>query len=228
MLVWFILAALGALVLWFGIEKSRRRSHPVTGGIDRSITLPHRREFELYSNSFSHCSRKTRLAMEELGLDYQYHAIDLIETGWYQTISPEYLKINPSGLLPTLVHNGHPVHESDDILAYAQLAVGRDAPKLVPEDAGLQDQMNQWLDFCSISSGDPMGEMPSKAGACVPGLTLPLFVTAIPYIPLRKILIGFLFHPDKKRPAFFTASKLLGLKRMMAKYKKYKRGGESI
>jgi len=215
-LVWLASVALVALTLWFGIEKTRRHSHSVAGGIDTSVNLPHECEFELYSNSFSHCSRKTRLVMDELGLEYRYHSIDLIETGWYQTISPEYLKVNPAGLLPTLVHNGHPVYESDYILTYAVQATGSGSPKLAPNNPALLDEMNRWLDFCSISSGDPMGEMAAKAGACIPGLTLPLFVTAIPYIPLRNILIGFLFHSDKKRPAFFSAAKLLGVERMMS------------
>ncbi|GAB5489738.1 MAG: hypothetical protein Pars2KO_33080 [Parasphingorhabdus sp.] len=204
-----------ALLIWFLVERIRRRTHPVVGGIDRTKNLPHHQEVELYSNSFSHCSRKSRLVMAELDLSYRHHAIELIETGWYQTISPAYLKINPAGLVPTLVHQGHPVYESDDILAYAQSLAGHDAPQLVPEEAKQKRQMEQWLDFCAIVSDDPMGAMKSSAGSCIPGLTLPLFFTAIRYTPLRKILVGFLFHPDKKRPAMFTAAKLLGPQRMM-------------
>jgi len=216
MALWIIILSVAVFFAWFVIEKSRRRSHPVTGGLDTSKTIEHQEKFELYANSFSHCSRKTCLTLEELGIDYIYHPIDLIETGWYQTISPAYLRINPAGLLPTLVHDGHPVYESDDILAYAAKAAGTHAPQLVPGDEALRNEMNHWLDFCSISSGDPLGEMATKAGACIPGLTMPLFVTAIPFIPLRKILVGFLFHPDKKRPAFFTAAKLFGLQKMMS------------
>ncbi|MEM6485543.1 MAG: glutathione S-transferase family protein [Pseudomonadota bacterium] len=200
---------------WFLLEKRRRRTHPVKGGIDRSITLTHTHEVELYSNSFSHCSRKTRLVLAELGINTKHHSIELIETGWYQTISAEYLKINPSGLVPTLVHEGHPIFESDDILAYAQSIAAIDAPQLVPEDPELRTRMHEWLSFCAISSEGPMDGMAERAGACIPGLSLPMFVSCIQYVPLRKILIGFLFHPDKKRPALFTASKLLGLRRMM-------------
>jgi glutathione S-transferase len=216
MTIWLTLIAFVVGVVWFLYEKSRRRSHPVSGGVDRSQTLPHQAPFELYSNSFSHCSRKTRLAMDELKIDYQYHPIDLIETGWYQTISPQYLKVNPSGLLPTLVHEGHPVYESDDILSYAQSAAGTDAPKLVPQDPGLKATMDKWLAFCAIESGNPMGSMASKAGACIPGLTMPLFITAIRYIPLQRIMVGFLFHSDKQRPAFFSAAKFLGLRTLMS------------
>ena len=118
--------------------------------------------------------------------------------------------------MPVLLHEGHPIYESDDILAYAQSIAGADAPQLIPSDESLKSQMNEWLDFCAISSGDALGAMKTKAGSCVPGLTLPLFVTSIRYIPLHKILVGFLYHFDKKRPALFTLSKLLGLHRTMS------------
>ena len=202
---YILIGLIGLGLAWFIVEKRRRRTHPVQGGIDRSISLPHAAPLELYSNSFSHCSRKCRLVLAELGLAAKHHSIDLIETGWYQTISPAYLKINPSGLVPTLVHDGHPVFESDDILAYAAELAGSDAPSLIPDAPELQSRMQGWLDFCTISSADAMAGMEAKAGSCVPGLTLPMFVSTIQYVPLRNILVGFLFHFDKKRPALFTA-----------------------
>lgn len=210
----FFLVLVVSFLLWFVIEKRRRKIHPVSGGIDRSISLPFTNNVELYSNSFSHCSRKVRLVFAELGITVKHHHIDLIETGWYQTISPAYLKVNPSGLVPTLLHEGHPVYESDDILAYAQTIASLEAPQLVPEDPALLTHMQKWLEFCSISSDDALAGMEAKAGACIPGLTLPMFVAAIRYIPLSNILIGFLFHFDKKRPTLFTASKIFGLRRI--------------
>jgi len=211
------LSALAALLLiWFLIEKSRRRTHPVTGGLQANITLPHTDEFELYANAFSHCSRKTRLVMAEAGVPYKYHQIDLIETGKYETIGAQYLKVNPSGLVPTLVHNGHPIYESDDILTYVADHAAPDAASLVPTDPAERAEMDRWLESGIISSDDPMADMKSRAGSCIPGLTFPVFVTAIRYIPLRRILVGFLFHPDKKRPAFFTASRLFGLQTMLS------------
>ena len=213
---YIVIGLIGLGLIWFVVEKQRRRTHPVQGGIDRTMSLPHIEPLELYSNSFSHCSRKCRLVLAELGLEAKHHSIDLIETGWYQTISPEYLKINPSGLVPTLLHNGHPVFESDDILAYATDLAGPDAPSLIPDSHELRSRMQDWLDFCAISSADAMAGIETKAGACIPGLTLPMFVSTIQYVPLHNILVGFLFHFDKKRPALFTASKLLGLRRMMA------------
>ncbi len=212
-MIWF----LGVLVLgviWYVLEARRRKSHPVTGGLHNETTLDHSAAVEVYSNSFSHCSRKVRLVMAELNIEHKHHHIDLIETGWYQTISPAYLKVNPSGLVPTLVHNGHPVFESDDILKYATTLADACAVDLEPEH--LQTEIQKWLDFCTISSDNPMGGMKDHAGACIPGLTLPLFVTSIRYIPLHRILVGFLFHADRKRPLFFTAAKLLGLERTLS------------
>ncbi len=210
------LAIAAILLVWFIVEKLRRKTHPMSGGIHNDINLPHTQELELYSNSFSHCSRKARLVMAELGINYKHHHVDLIETGWYQTISSAYLKVNPAGLVPVFLHNGHPIYESDDILKYAQEVAGPDAPDLVPDDKELETKMHEWLSYLSISSDDPLAQMGEKAGACIPGLTVPLFVTTIQYIPLRKILVGFLFHSDKKRPAFFSASKLLGHKKILS------------
>lgn len=209
-------ALAGFLLIWFLIEKSRRRTHPVAGGLQENITLPHTDEFELYANAFSHCSRKTRLVMAEAGVPYKYHQIDLIETGKYETIGAEYLKVNPSGLVPTLVHNGHPIYESDDILTYVADHAAPGAASLVPTDPGERTEMDRWLESGVISSDDPMANMQTHAGSCIPGLTFPVFITAIRYIPLRRILVGFLFHPDKKRPAFFSASRLFGLRTMLS------------
>ncbi|MFI4938784.1 MAG: glutathione S-transferase family protein [Burkholderiales bacterium] len=204
-----------ALAAWFAWESRRRRTHPVTGGLHPDITLPFQQEFELYGNPFSHCSRKTRIVFAELGIAYQHHNIDLIETGSYQTISPAYLKINPAGLVPCLLHHGHPVYESDEILRYAAAQTGPQAARLVPDDPAARASMQRWIDYASLSSANPMGARATSAGGCVPGLTMPIFMTAIAYIPLRRILVGFLFHPDKKRPLFFCTARILGIRRML-------------
>ena len=208
--IYFVFPALAALLsFWFFFERRKRKTAQVQGGLDRSVRLEHTHEIEVYSNSFSHCSRKVRLAVAELGLPAKHRSVELIETGWYQSISPEYLKINPSGLVPTMLHNGHPVYESDDILTYAQQIADAHAPSLTPDDPTACAEMHKWLSFCAISSENALEGMQTRAGACIPGLTLPLFAANIQYVPLHKILIGFLFHFDKKRPAFLPYAKCL-------------------
>ncbi len=214
-MTYLLLGGVAVLVAWFVIEKARRRSHPVTGGLKSDITLPHDAPFELYGNAFSHCSRKTRLVVAELGIPYTHKPIDLIETGSYETISPHYLRINPAGIVPTLVHHGHPIYESDDIMAYATTQAADGAPSLVPDDPAARAEMDKWILRGTISSDEPMGHLETSAGSCIPGLTLPIFVTAIRYIALHRIAVGLLFHPDKRRPIFFAASKIRRLKVML-------------
>ena len=49
-----------------------------------------------------------------------------------------------------------------------------------------------------------MAMMDTRAGACVPALTLPIFATMISDIDIRHILTGFLFHPDKVAVVFLV------------------------
>ena len=65
----------------------------------------------LYHNCFSLCSRKVRLCLEELEIEYDQEHIDLIETGKYQVASKNFLKINPGATVPVLLHKGYPIYE---------------------------------------------------------------------------------------------------------------------
>ena len=57
----------------------------------------------------SSASRRVRLCLEEKNLEYEGHVVDL---GKLEQHSDAYKKINPLGVVPCLVHNGRPVHES--------------------------------------------------------------------------------------------------------------------
>ncbi len=210
-----IAIALAVFVTWYAIEAIRRRSHPVKGGLQTNIKLPYTEEFELYSNEFSHCSRKARLVMAELAVPYKPHMISLIECGTYENIRPQYLRVNRAGLVPTLVHNGNPIYESDDILTYVSEYAAKEGKSLVPTDPKLQAQMHEWIENATISSDDPIGGMEKAAGACIPPLTMPLFFTSIKYIPFHRIAEGLIFHPHKVRPIMFMGIKVRGIHGMM-------------
>ena len=97
------------------------------------VTLPHQQSWELYHNNLSLCSKKTRVCLSELSIDYVSHHVDLIETGRYENVSREFLKVNPAGLVPVLVYQGHPVYESHEQIAFAS-ARSDDPNLLVPVD----------------------------------------------------------------------------------------------
>ena len=63
----------------------------------------------------SSASRRVRLCLEEKGLAYESHVVDMAKMEHH---SPEYLKINPLGVIPTLIHDGRPLHESGTICEY--------------------------------------------------------------------------------------------------------------
>jgi glutathione S-transferase len=121
-----------------------------SGGIHPEISLPHTDEWEVYHNSFSLCSKKLRVCMAELGLPYRSHHIDLIETGSYENVSRRYLKVNPAGLVPVLVHQGHPVYESHDEIVYAARHAGARGEELLPADPETGAVVERWTDCASI------------------------------------------------------------------------------
>ena len=70
---------------------------------------------ELYHAGLTACSKKVRLCLREKGLDYVSHYVDL---GNFDQHDPDYLKLNPNGLVPTLVHDGAAIIESTVINEY--------------------------------------------------------------------------------------------------------------
>lgn len=195
--------------LWYLHELRLRQTHPISGGLHREISLPFKAEFELYHNDFSLCSKKIRMCLAELEIPVEAHHIDLIETGRYETLSRAFLKINPAGLVPVLVHNGHPIFESHDILSYAA-RYARSEGNLIPSDADDAEIMQRWIDKSSLTGDDPTRAASASAGNCIPGLTLPLFAAMMQNIPAHRVLEGLLFHRLKVRPLGFLAFKFLG------------------
>jgi glutathione S-transferase len=161
-------------------------------------------------NDFSLCSKKIRMCLAELRIPYVSHPIDLIETGSYETLSRRFLAVNPASLVPVLVHRGHPIYESHDILLYAA-AHAKSRDPLVPPDEATRAVMQRWIDKSSLVGDDPSAGVAESAGNCVPGLTLPLFAAMIRDIPTHRILEGLLFHRIKQRPILFLLLKACGL-----------------
>jgi glutathione S-transferase len=88
----------------------------------------------------SSASRRVRLCLEEKGLGYQGHVVDMSKLEHH---SPEYLKINPLGVIPTLVHDGKPLHESGTICEY--LDESFPDPPLRPEAPYERALMRNWI-----------------------------------------------------------------------------------
>jgi glutathione S-transferase len=69
----------------------------------------------LYHNDMSVCAQKVRLVLREKRLAPTLHFLDLRRGDQF---APAYLKLNPNGVVPTLVHDGRAIVESTVIIEY--------------------------------------------------------------------------------------------------------------
>jgi glutathione S-transferase len=77
--------------------------------------VPGMKGLHLFHFVMSNCSQRVRLALEEKGLAWTSHHLDLPGN---EHVTSDYPRINPNGVVPTLVHDGQVVIESNDILVY--------------------------------------------------------------------------------------------------------------
>jgi len=108
---------------------------------------------ELYTAATPN-GHKVSIALEELGLPYRVHAVDITRG---EQKRPEYLQLNPNGRIPTIVDteaDDFAVFESGAILIYLAEKTGQ----LMPADAKGRSRVLQWLMFQMGGIGPMMGQ----------------------------------------------------------------------
>lgn len=73
--------------------------------------------FTLYNAPQSTCSQRVRFVLHAKGLAFDEHRLDLFSG---DQLKPDYLKINPNGVVPTLVHDDGIVMDSSVIMEYLE------------------------------------------------------------------------------------------------------------
>ncbi|MFP6639039.1 MAG: glutathione S-transferase family protein, partial [Myxococcota bacterium] len=149
----------------------------------------------------------------ELELPHQSHHIELIETRFYENLSRDFLKVNPGFTVPVLVHKGHPVYESHEQIVYAAKHAGEKGAAMLGDTPERRAEVARWVDLGAIK-GDPLRGGDERVGNSAPGLTIPIFVTMLQYIPWWRLGEGILFHGDRRRPLLFSMMKFRGLHRL--------------
>ncbi len=94
---------------------------------------------------------KVSVTLEELGLPYRVHPIDLSKG---EQKSEAFLALSPNGRIPALVDDGFPIFESGAILIYLAEKTGR----LMPQDVQGRSRVIQWLMFQMGGIGPMMGQ----------------------------------------------------------------------
>lgn len=159
-------------------------------------TVPHEAPLELYYTPVSLCSSKVALCLQESGLVYRPIELDIGHFGRFDQLTDAFRKINPNACVPVLVHDGHPVLESHDIIEYVCRELG--AGHLLPEadDTTALAAMEYWSERGSFVD---MNDGPEKhLGAAVALLSAPLFGIDQAYMRLGTLLQALPRHPQPK------------------------------
>jgi GSH-dependent disulfide-bond oxidoreductase len=101
---------------------------------------------------------KVSIALEEMGLPYEAHAIDI---GKNESWTPEFLSLNPNGKIPAIIDPDGPggaplgLFESGAILLYLAEKTGM----LLPKDAARRYETIQWVFFQMAAVGPMFGQV---------------------------------------------------------------------
>ena len=97
--------------------------------------------------------RKVSILLEELGVDYEVHSINITQGD--QT-SPAFLKISPNNKIPAIIDrdNGISLMESGAILVYLAEKYG----EFLPKDSIARAKVNEWLMWQMGGFGPILGQ----------------------------------------------------------------------
>ncbi|WP_417797542.1 glutathione S-transferase N-terminal domain-containing protein [Terasakiella pusilla] len=102
--------------------------------------------------------QKVHIMLEEVGLDYRVHGIDIAKGDQF---TPDFLKISPNNKIPAIVDHDGPnaqpisLFESGVILMYLAEKTGSN---LLPSDTAKRYEVIQWLMFQMASIGPMLGQ----------------------------------------------------------------------
>ena len=100
---------------------------------------------EVYTWQPNANSGKPLLCLKEKGVEFVYHYIDM---GKLEQHSPAYLRLNPNGTVPTLVHDGRVLTESTPAMEYIDAAFA--GPPLRPSDPYSLWRMRKWCRYMDL------------------------------------------------------------------------------
>lgn len=96
----------------------------------------------LYDSPGSPCARRVRIVLLEKGLAWTTRLVDLTKM---EQKRPEYLALNPNGVVPTLLHGARVIYESNVITEYLDDVFP--GPHLYPADPWARAQAKMWQAF---------------------------------------------------------------------------------
>ena len=98
--------------------------------------------FKLYNAPQSTCSQRVRFVLNAKGLAFEEVKLNLLEG---DQLKPDYLKLNPNGVVPTLDHDGAIIIDSNVITEYLDEVASR--VSFTPEDPVKRARMRALMHF---------------------------------------------------------------------------------
>ena len=171
-------------------------------------------KLKLYHARWSLCSQMVRVALAEKGLSYESKLIKLCDQyPEAENLSPEYLAINPKGIVPSLDLNGEIVLESTNIIKRINSLSGDIDINLWPEDVD-QEKLNAWVEETTLTDGVPLGK---SLGTAIPPFSLVLINKMIQkYLSVFQTVKVFWNHPLRERGRFFLVMKFFNIQKPVA------------
>jgi glutathione S-transferase len=158
----------------------------------------------LYHHHVSVCATKSRLALEEKEVPWDGELVDLRGS---QQHKMDYLKINPFGLVPVLVHDDKVIPESTVINEYIDAVF--DGPPLRPKDEHKLAQMRVWTRMLDENVHAAIGVLTTSiAYRHVPQHRKQISNQLDPYKKTRKVAS---FDVGIENPHFKTAIKRMDM-----------------
>ncbi|MFK7842868.1 MAG: glutathione S-transferase N-terminal domain-containing protein [Sphingorhabdus sp.] len=108
---------------------------------------------DLYTSTTPN-GRKISIALEEMGLPYEVHAINLQNN---EQFAPDFLKISPNNKIPAIVDrdNGLSVFESGAILTY----LAEKSDQFLPTGGPERIRVLEWLAWQTAGLGPMLGQL---------------------------------------------------------------------
>ncbi|MBD3884568.1 glutathione S-transferase family protein [Phormidium tenue FACHB-886] len=106
---------------------------------------------ELFCASGSLCSQKVKLVLAEKNLEWKSHLLNLFT---FDNLQPNYIRLNPRGVVPTLLHDDRVITDSAVIVRYLDEHFPH--PRLIPIEPTVQEKIDNWI---NLQNRFPMREI---------------------------------------------------------------------
>ncbi len=166
------------------------------------MSIKFEQQLELYHYGESLCSQKIRVGLIEKALPFKSHYIMLCDIHQNcQNLTPEYLRVNPKGQVPTLVHNGTPVYDAHRQIKYIDEYFPDSGISLWPSDAERARLAGEWFEEGMLTQDAPLG---LTFGNAIPVVSGELLAHTLQKQPLEAVEQNMSHHPIETRAKMFV------------------------